>query len=81
MPAEDQVVDAAAGAQLVRPARHCAASYLIAAGVNPKELSTYLGHADIRITYNRYRHLLPGNYAATADRLTAFFEAATVKAR
>jgi integrase len=58
-------------------ARHCAASYLIAAGLNAKELSTYIGHADIRVTYNRYGHLMPGGEELAADRLTAFFAAHT----
>jgi integrase len=31
-------------------ARHCYASYMIAAGVNAKALSTYMGHASIAIT-------------------------------
>jgi len=57
-------------------ARHCAASYLIAAGLNAKELSVYIGHADIRVTYNRYGHLMPGGEAAAAKKMTAFFDAA-----
>ncbi|MDQ6750662.1 MAG: site-specific integrase [Actinomycetota bacterium] len=66
----------AAGLEPLTPheARHCAASYLIAAGLNAKELSTYLGHADIRVTYNVYGHLLPGGEREAADRLTAFLE-------
>jgi integrase len=56
-------------------ARHCAASYLIAAGLNAKELSVYIGHSDIRTTYNRYGHLMPGGEVAAANRLTAFLEA------
>jgi integrase len=54
--------------------RHCAASYLIAAGLNPKQLSIYIGHADIRTTYNRYGHLMPGDEAAAVATLDAFFE-------
>jgi integrase len=54
-------------------ARHCAASYLIAAGLNPKEISVYIGHSDIRTTYNRYGHLLPGGHARAATRLDDFF--------
>jgi integrase len=57
-------------------ARHCAASYLIAAGLNAKELSVYIGHSDIRTTYNRYGHLMPGGEVAAADRLSAFLDAA-----
>jgi integrase len=53
-------------------ARHCCASYLIAAGLNAKELSVYLGHADIRITYNRYGHLMPGGEREAAETLTTF---------
>lgn len=36
---------------------------MIAAGVNAKALSTYMGHASIQITYDRYGHLMPGNEA------------------
>jgi integrase len=49
--------------------RHCAASYLIAAGLNPKQLSIYIGHSDIRTTYNRYGHLMPGDEAQAVKRL------------
>jgi integrase len=34
---------------------------MIAAGVNAKALSTYMGHSTITITLDRYGHLLPGN--------------------
>lgn len=40
--------------------RHTYASYMIAAGVNIKALSTYMGHAGVQITLDRYGHLLPG---------------------
>jgi integrase len=53
--------------------RHCAASYLIAAGLNPKQLSIYIGHSNIRTTYNRYGHLMPGDEAQAVVRLDAFF--------
>jgi site-specific recombinase XerD len=44
----------AAGLKPLMPheARHCAASHLTAAGLNPKKLSEYIGHSDIRTTYN-----------------------------
>jgi integrase len=45
---------------------------MIAAGINAKALSTYMGHTSITVTLDRYGHLLPGNehQAATAlDRL------------
>jgi integrase len=42
-------------------ARHTFASLMIAAGVNAKALSSYMGHASITITLDRYGHLMPGN--------------------
>jgi integrase len=53
-------------------ARHCAVSYFIAAGLNPKEISTYAGHGDVRQMGHRYGHLMPGGEAAAAARLDAF---------
>jgi integrase len=41
--------------------RHSFASFMIAAGVNAKALSTYMGHASVTITFDRYGHLMPGN--------------------
>jgi integrase len=41
--------------------RHTFASIAIAAGLNAKTLSTYLGHATITITLDRYGHLMPGS--------------------
>jgi integrase len=49
--------------------RHSYAAYMIAAGVNTKALSTYMGHSSITITLDRYGHLLPGNEAEAADLL------------
>jgi integrase len=51
--------------------RHTFASLMIAAGVNAKALSAYLGHASITITLDRYRHLMPGNENEAAGRLDA----------
>ena len=39
--------------------RHTFASLMIAAGVNAKALSSFMGHASITITLNRYGHLSP----------------------
>lgn len=60
-------------------ARHTAASFFIAAGLNVKELSSYMGHASVTITLDRYGHLLPGSQEEAAARLDAYFaqEAAT----
>jgi integrase len=50
-------------------ARHTFASVMIQAGVNVKALASYMGHASITITLDRYGHLLPGNEAEAADLL------------
>jgi integrase len=55
-------------------ARHTFASLMIAAGVNVKALSTYMGHASISITLDRYGHLMPGNEGEAAARLDAYLE-------
>jgi integrase len=55
-------------------ARHTYASLMIAAGVNAKALSTYMGHSSITITYDRYGHLMPGNEDEAADLLDAYLE-------
>ena len=52
--------------------RHTYAAYMIAAGVNPKALSTYMGHSTITITLDRYGHLLPGNEHEAASLLEAW---------
>jgi integrase len=49
--------------------RHTYAAYMIAAGVNAKALSTYMGHASITMTLDRYGHLLPGNERDAAIKL------------
>jgi integrase len=41
--------------------RHTFASLMIAAGVNAKALSTFMGHASITITLDLYGHLFPGS--------------------
>jgi integrase len=63
-------------AELVRitlhECRHTFASLMIAAGVNAKALSEYMGHANIAITFDRYGHLFPGNEQEAADLLDAY---------
>ena len=49
--------------------RHTFASLMIAAGVNAKALSTFMGHANIGITLDRYGHLMPGSEAEAAQLL------------
>ncbi len=45
---------------------------MIAAGVNLKALSEFLGHASIAITLDRYGHLLPGSIAEATALLDAY---------
>lgn len=62
-------------------ARHTFASLMIAAGVNVKALSSYLGHANISTTLDRYGHLMPGNEGEAAALLDAYLERANTRAR
>lgn len=57
-------------------ARHCAASFMIAAGLNVKAISQYMGHASITITLDRYGHLLPGAGAQATKLMDRFFDMA-----
>ena len=52
--------------------RHGYASVMIAAGVNVKALSTFMGRANIKITLDQYGHLLPGAEDEAAGLLDAF---------
>ncbi len=54
---------------------------MIAAGVNAKALSTYLGHSSIQITFDRYGHLMPGNESEAAGLLDVYLERANSAAR
>ena len=49
---------------------------MIAAGVNAKALSTYMGHANFRITMDLYGHLMPGNEEEAAGLLDAYLQRA-----
>jgi integrase len=55
--------------------RHTFASLMIAAGVNAKALQTFMGHANISITLDRYGHLMPGSEAEAAGLLDAYLDA------
>jgi len=57
--------------------RHGFASFAIAAGVNAKALSSYMGHSSVAITLDRYGHLMPGNEAEAAVLLDAYLAPAT----
>ena len=56
--------------------RHCAASFLGADGVPVEVTKALLGHTDIRLTLNLYRHIQPEEYeraAAAMERRLANF--------
>ena len=63
-----------AGLEPITPheARHCAISYFIAAGLDWKQISTWAGHGDVRQTWNRYGHLVPGGEEQARGRLDAY---------
>ena len=61
--------------------RHTFASLMIAAGVNAKALGTYMGHANIAITLDRYGHLMPGNEDEAAGLLDAYLARADTAGR
>jgi len=56
----------------LRACRHAYASFMIAAGVNAKTLSDYMGHSSI--TIDRYGHLFPGSEAEAAGLLDAYLD-------
>ena len=45
---------------------------MIAAGVNAKALSAYMGHSSITITLDRYGHLMPGDEEEAAALLDTY---------
>jgi integrase len=56
----------------IHDCRHTYASLMIAAGVNAKALSEFMGHATISITLDLYGHLMPGSHDEAAGLLDAF---------
>ena len=56
--------------------RHTYAAFMIAAGVNAKALSTYMGHSSITVTLDRYGHLMPGNEREAASMLASYLQTA-----
>jgi integrase len=62
-------------------ARHTFASTLIAAGVNAKAITTYMGHASIQTTYDLYGKLMPGSEAESAALVDAYLSRADTQSR
>lgn len=56
--------------------RHTFASICIAAGLNAKAISVYMGHSHISTTFDVYGHLMPGSESEAADLLDAFLGSA-----
>jgi integrase len=57
--------------------RHTSAALLIAAGLNPKALSTFMGHASISITLDRYGHLFPRSQDKATELVDSYLERST----
>lgn len=78
----DRVWEAQALGRLrLHQARHTYASFMIAAGVNAKALSTFMGHSSIKVTFDLYGHLMPGTEAAAAALLDGYLAAAVKSSR
>jgi integrase len=56
-------------------ARHTYASFMVAAGVNAKALSAFMGHSSIKVTFDLYGHLMPGAPNQAAALLDKFLAA------
>jgi integrase len=56
-------------------ARHTFASLMIAAGENPKAIQTFMGHATIQMTFDRYGHLMPGSRDQARTRMDEYLAA------
>jgi integrase len=62
-------------------ARHTFASVLIAAGVNAKAITSYMGHASIQTTYDLYGKLMPGSESEAAAVVDDYLARAGTRAR
>lgn len=58
--------------------RHTCAALLIAQGAHAKEIQERLGHSTIRLTFDRYGHLLPSLDERLRDGLQATYEQSLV---
>jgi integrase len=73
--ADEAWLDAGRARLTPHACRHTFASLMIAAGVNAKALSTFMGHANISITLDRYGHLMPGSEEEAAGMLDVYLTA------
>ena len=48
---------------------------MIAAGISPQALSSYMGHSSITTTLDRYGHLMPGDETHAANMLDPYLTA------
>lgn len=62
-------------------ARHTYASFMIAAGVNAKALSSFMGHSSVKVTFDLYGHLMPGTEAEAAALLDRYLGNAIAEAQ
>jgi integrase len=60
--------------------RHTFASLLIDAGVNPKAIQEFMGHATIEETFSRYGHLMPGARDQARELVDAYLGGAAGRA-
>jgi integrase len=88
--ANDRKQEAAEGEgrdpDLLRPitlheCRHTFASLLIDAGVNPKAIQEFMGHATIEETFSRYGHLMPGARNQARELVDAYLSVAAASVR
>jgi len=70
----------ALGRLRLHQARHTYASFMIAAGVNAKALSSFMGHSSIKVTFDLYGHLMPGTEAEAAVLLDSYLGVQVKKA-
>lgn len=62
-------------------ARHTFASVLIAAGVNAKAITTYMGHTSVQTTYDLYGKLMPGSESEAAALVDTYLARADTTSR
>jgi integrase len=62
-------------------ARHTYASTMIAAGVNAKALCEFMGHSSIKVTFDLYGHLFPGQRDEAAKLQAAYLAAERQRVR